>query len=542
MNIIVRAIALALAGLSFSWVSLISVPPVIPDQTDLDTLADTTLQADRSLAGSIAQANTPDATADDLLSRRRQHEITNFVGEPGSLFPRVIDPTPTPAPIAPANPLPANPAVPNPVVPAPTLDPSPNVVIINLDDARADVMEVLPSVERWFGDEGVTFNNAYVTTPSCCPSRATLMTGQLVHNNGQVDQNTPLTDESTSIQRYLSDSGYFTGHVGKYLHYYDLDEQAPYWDRWAYYRGGYIDVPFFIDGEFNRAEQHSTIETFDLAIDQLESFEQRDDDRPFYLHIAPVAPHRPLIPEEQYANAPVPEWDPSPAVFEANRSDKPPWVSFLSVTPEEGEEFRTGQLRLLMSVDDQVDRFMRRLTALGEADNTIAIFTSDNGVFWGEHGRNSKFLPYNEAIEVPFLVRWPGQLDAGSVRDDFITHPDILPTVLSAVEVDWAHRIDGRNIFDPGFSRDNVFTEYFFDVDNNNGIPDWSSIRNEDRVYTEYYDEAGAVIFEEYYDLQSDRFELVNLLGNAATFDDPDVTADRQLLRSARNCSGSSCQ
>ena len=204
MNIIVRAIAMALAGLSFSWVSLISVPPVIPDQTDLDTLADTTLQADRSLAGSIAQANTPDATADDLLSRRRQHEITNFVGEPGSLFPRVIDPTPTPAPIAPANPLPANPAVPNPVVPAPTLDPSPNVVIINLDDARADVMEVLPSVERWFGDEGVTFNNAYVTTPSCCPSRATLMTGQLVHNNGQVDQNTPLTDESTSIQRYLS--------------------------------------------------------------------------------------------------------------------------------------------------------------------------------------------------------------------------------------------------------------------------------------------------------------------------------------------------
>ena len=195
MNIIMRVVAMvtAVASLSVSSVAVMFAPPDSADPPVIPGDA-TVLQVEQEeFAGTIGHAISPYATSADLLARRRQHTIAPPLGERGSLFPRVEATAPTP----------------------PTPEPAPNIVIINLDDARADVMEVLPNVERWFGDQGVTFENAYVTTPSCCPSRATLMTGQLVHNNGQVDQTTPLTDESTSIQRYLSDSGYFTGHTGK---------------------------------------------------------------------------------------------------------------------------------------------------------------------------------------------------------------------------------------------------------------------------------------------------------------------------------------
>lgn len=477
--------------------------------------ADPVAQADApeagEAAGSIGRAFAPGVSTDDVTSGRAGGVVVEG-DEIVDVFPNAAAP----------------PRV-------------PNIVIINLDDARFDVMDVLPKTVEWFGDEGITFENAFVSTPSCCPSRATLMTGQYVHNNGQVDQDTPLTDESISIQRYLSDAGYFTGHVGKYLHYYELMERAPYWDRWAYYRGGYENVPFNIDGEFVRSTKYSTVETFDLAIEQLESFDSADDDRPFYLHIAPVAPHRPYTPEPKFADAPVPTWDPSPAVAEADRSDKPRWVSFHDFGFAEGDAARTQQLRMLMSVDEQVDRFMSRLTELGEANDTVAIFTSDNGYLWSEHGRRGKFVPYVEAIKVPFLVRWPGVVEAGESRDELISHVDILSTVLAAAELAPAHPVDGRDILAPGFSRANIFTEYFLDPANNNGIPDWASVRNEERAFTQWFDADGRVIFEEYYDLIADPYELDNLLGNESAADDPDVGRDRALVQQAKTCVGRFC-
>lgn len=425
--------------------------------------------------------------------------------------------------------------------PPPAAD-QPNIIVINLDDARPEVMEVLPNTVSWFGDQGTEYTNAFVTTPSCCPSRATLMTGQYVHNNGQVDQNTDLTDQDQTIQRYLKDAGYFTGHSGKFLHYVPLMTVAPHWDRWAYYKGGYEDVPFNIDGTFVRADVWSTTMTFDQAIDQLESFDTSDDDRPFYLHIAPTAPHSPFTPEPIYANAEVPAWNPAPSVAEADRSDKPPWVRYLNRTFEQGAETRTQQLRMMMSVDDQVERLMQRLVELGEGDNTIAIFTSDNGYMWSEHGRKGKFLPYKEAIHVPFFVRWPDQVAAGAQSDDLVSHVDILSTVLAAADVSPAHTVDGRDILAPSFARNDILSEYFEDPANNNFIPDWASLRNETRAYTEYRDTTtGALLFSEYYDLVADPYELTNLLADGDPNNDPDISADELALASARSCVGTTC-
>ncbi|MCP4962078.1 MAG: sulfatase [Actinomycetia bacterium] len=417
----------------------------------------------------------------------------------------------------------------------------PNIIVINLDDARPEALEVMPNVQQWLVDAGTSYVNAYVAVPSCCPSRAALMTGQYGHNNGQQDQSTPSMNEDESIQRYLFDAGYFTAHTGKYLHYFETDERAPNWDRWTYFRGGYYDVWVNVDGTVFQSPLISTDLTFDSAVAYLDSFDQLDDDRPFYIQVAPIAPHSPWIPEPKYADAPVPEWDPSPAVGEADRSDKPPWVRYTDHSLEQGAINRTQQLRTLMTVDDQVEHLMQRLDDLGELDNTLVIFTSDNGFFWGEHGRRSKFLPYNEANEVPFVVRWPGSVDAGTTSSELVSHVDILPTVLAAAGVQAGHVVDGRDILDPEFIRSDLLVEYWEDEANGNFIPTWASVRNEVRVYSEYYDESGEVVFVEYYDLVNDPWEMTNLLSDGNPENDPPVAAVSSLLGDARTCTGASC-
>ncbi len=418
---------------------------------------------------------------------------------------------------------------------------APNIVIINLDDARPEVMDVLPLTSWWFGTGGTTWTNAFVSTPSCCPSRATLMTGQYVHNNGQVDQTTPLTNEWNTVQRHLDQAGWFTAHSGKYLHYYDVGERAPHWDRWTYFRGGYTDVRVDIDGVVQQAAVHSTVLTFDSAIRYIDAFEAADDSTPFYVHVAPVAPHTPFDPEPQFADAPVPDWTPPPSVGEVDRSDKPPEMRFVNRSPAEGERVRVGQLRQVMSVDAQVDRLFRTLDAHGELDNTLAIFTSDNGYLWGEHGRTKKFVPYTEAVHVPLLIRWPGRVAAGASSDDLVSHVDLAPTMLAAAGVDAEHVMDGRNLLAPDFVRTNVLTEYWEDPANANFIPDWASIRNERRVYTEYYGPGGGVVFREFYDLAADPWELNNLLADGDPRNDPDLTWVENRLDEYRRCRGNAC-
>lgn len=418
---------------------------------------------------------------------------------------------------------------------------APNIVVINLDDARPEALETMSSVQRWLIDGGTNYVNAYVAVPSCCPSRATLMTGQYGHNNSQQDHYTPSTNEDQTIQRYLSDAGYFTAHSGKYLHYYETAERAPHWDRWTYFRGGYYDVWINVDGTVFQSPRNSTKLTFDSVLANIESFDEIDDDRPFYIQATPIAPHSPWIPESQYQNAAIPEWAPNPSVGETDRWDKPPWVRYLDYSPAQAAVDRIAQLRTLLTVDDQVDRLMQRLDDLGELDNTLVIFTSDNGLFWAEHGRSSKFLPYREANEVPFVVRWPGHVEAGRTSTDLVSHVDILATVLSAAGVEPGHVTDGRDILDPGFARSNLLIEYWEDESNGNFIPTWASIRNQQRMYAEYYDEAGDVIFVEFYDLVDDPWEMTNLMADGNPNNNPNLAWVSSELFAARNCRGTAC-
>ena len=419
----------------------------------------------------------------------------------------------------------------------------PNVVVINTDDMRADMATALPKIRQWLADGGTTFRNGYVSTPSCCPSRASLMSGRYVHNNGQYQQQTLGFDLNLTIQRYLHDAGYLTGHAGKFLHWLDLSVEAPNFDRWTYFKGGYENVYMNFDGTVRRSQGYSTTIVFDRAIEYVNDFEGRDDARPFYLYLAPIAPHDPSIAEPKYASATVPAHQPDPSYMEADRTDKPSFVRNQNPTVASVQATRTAMIRTLYTVDDQVDRLMRHLQATGELANTLVIFTSDNGYLLGEHKATSKFLPYRKAVEVPFLVRWPGRVPAGAVDDRLVTHVDIAPTILAATGVSQAHAtLDGRNIL-AGTARQRALTEYWNDPNNNPNIPTWASIRTAAYQYTEYYNSAtpATVTFREYYNLQADPYQLVNLLADGVPANDPDTVPLSQTLQAARQCAGTSC-
>ena len=419
----------------------------------------------------------------------------------------------------------------------------PNVVVINTDDMRADMTVALPKIRQWLADGGTTFRNAYVSTPSCCPSRASLMSGRYVHNNGQFQQQTLGFNLDLTIQRYLHDAGFFTGHAGKFLHWLDLGVEAPHFDRWTYFKGGYENVYMNFDGTVRRSQGYSTTIVFDRAIDYVNDFEGRNDARPFYLYLAPIAPHDPSIAEAKYATASVPAHQPDPSYMEADRSDKPPFVRNQNPTVTAVQATRTAMIRTLYTVDDQVDRFLRHLQATGELANTLVLFTSDNGYLLGEHKATSKFLPYRKAVEVPFLLRWPGRVAAGAVDDRLVTHVDVVPTILAATGVSQSHvALDGRNILS-GYTRQRALTEYWNDANNNPNIPSWASIRTTTYRYAEFYDIANPanVTFREYYNLQADPYELVNLLADGVPSNDPDTAALSQTLRTTRQCVGAGC-
>lgn len=422
----------------------------------------------------------------------------------------------------------------------------PNIVVINLDDMRKDQLQYLPKIRQWFETGGTNFTNAYVSTPSCCPSRATLMSGRYVHNNGQYNQDNVGANLDLMIQRYLKDSGYFTGHSGKFLHWLSLSQRAPHWDRWTYFKGGYTNVSMRWEDQTVNTQGYSTTITFDKAVDYLNDFESRNDNTPFYMQLTPIAPHSPSTPEAKYSTASVPTLPQVPSHNETDRTDKPPFVSYVNETYSSGNSRNTAMVRTLYTVDDQVDRFMQELQAKGELENTMLIFTSDNGYFLGEHGRNSKFLPYKEAVDVPFLIRWPGHVTAGSTDTRLVTHADIAPTILAAAGVSQnLVPFDGRDILS-GYSRPVGLTEYYYDPANANYVSTWSAIHNAQYVYIEYYGQttstSGTPSFREYYDMVNDPYQMQNLLMDGNSANDPDVAALSALLSSQKTCSGTSCQ
>jgi arylsulfatase A-like enzyme len=435
--------------------------------------------------------------------------------------------------------------------PASSASKRPNILVIVTDDQPVGTLRVMRATRRFFVRGGRRYPNAYVTTPLCCPSRTSILTGRYAHNHRVLTLEPQALDVRTTIPRYLQRSGYLTGIVGKYLNRWGAvpdykPASPPYFDLWSTTHpdpNGYYRTTFNVNGRFRVVRGYSTRYIGNQTVDFLEAFEKRDR-RPWFMYTAVFAPHGPRIAEPRYRDAALPPWPGDPSVFEGDRTDKPAYVRTRNVSHEHGSATRAGQLRTLMSVDDMVRQIFRYLRRNGEDRNTLALFVSDNGYLWGQHGLSGKSVPYLPSVKIPLLLRWPTRPGiAGSVDDRIVANIDIAPAIAHAARLDvTGPPMDGRSLLDRSWSRDHLLNEYF--ASRIGLAPTWAALTTLDSQYVEYYDEDGNRTFREYYDLLQDPWQLTNTLGDFDPTNDPSPILLHQLaerLAADRSCVGSSC-
>jgi arylsulfatase A-like enzyme len=420
----------------------------------------------------------------------------------------------------------------------------PNILIIVTDDQRQG-LSVMPDTRTLIKKKGTKFTNAFVTTPLCCPSRASIFTGRYTHNHhvfSNDGQGGNLIQQST-LQYYLQQAGYETAMFGKYLNGWDLSEPPPYFDHYAMRlnSSSYSDSPWNVNGTVKTIGEYNTSYISRKAREFLST--AGADNPPWFLYLATAAPHWPYTPSLRYAHASVSEWKGDPAVFERDRSDKPPNVQEAQGGLAYGQHVRRVQFRTLMSVDNMVSKVFGTLNDLGEARNTLVFFISDNGLMWGEHGLEHKQVPYEQAIHVPFLVRWPGHFLENATDSRFVANIDIAPTVLEATGIspNPAYPMDGRSLLGAASHRTRLLTEAYSGTLHPEESPwkTWASTRTKTYKYTEYYEPGTTTVkFREYYDLRSDPWELHNLLGDSNPDNDPDVAPLSLQLNHDRTCQG----
>jgi arylsulfatase A-like enzyme len=413
--------------------------------------------------------------------------------------------------------------------------PRPNIVLFITDDEALGSAEVMPKLRSWLVEGGLSFEPGLVTTPMCCPSRASIFTGRYAHNNRvRTNRDALKLDSGTTVQRYLNDAGYRTGIVGKYLNGWPKERMPPHFDYSAVSHGNEYDGgTWTVNGEV--VEEVSTYST-EFIGQHVEEFFESSGTRPWFLVISTTAPHSPAVPEPSYEHAAVPPPQSNPALADRDRSDKLPIEARYAF--QATRRFRASQLRTMMSVDDLIGDVDDALQERGEKDETLAFYISDNGLLRGEHALTGKGHPLRPAVEVPFYLSWPEMIEPG--RDDRLAaNIDIGPTILDAAGLwDGAdHSMDGRSLLDD-WRRAEILLEY-----RKSGSfvsPSWASFRSREIQYIEYYDETGETIFRELYDLVRDEWQLTNQLASG-TDTGLDVAALSQRLQRYRHCSGSDC-
>lgn len=446
------------------------------------------------------------------------------------------------------------------VAPAPAAEAAvpPNIFFYNLDDLRdkvpsgVDPLQFMPKLRQWM-QTGTRYSKMFVAEPSCCPSRSSLMTGRYPHNNGvRLQSQGPSFDYPHSMACYLQSAGYSTYVDGKFLTTWPKTSLPPCFTHSTVMWGGYNDVRVKIDGVSRTATGYST--TY-LGVRGREYIQQALSlGEPFLLYETPQAPHevdvtnadgttsKLSVPESKYAATPVGSCAGPP---EPDRSDKPAYVRNQNHTVAESQALCESNLRAIMTADDEFGATLQLLSDRGVLNNTLVIFSSDNGLMWGEHGRHSKFVPYEPSLRVPLWLRWPGNIPAGTNTSRTVSYLDLLPTMLQAAAVTLpanAPRLDGESLLGTS-SRTTMFSEYYLDSANGS-VPTWKMVRTNTAKYIQTYNATGAVIFREYYDLVADPIENTNLLGDGNTANDPPTSQINTLtnrLSSLATCTGASC-
>jgi arylsulfatase A-like enzyme len=454
-----------------------------------------------------------------------------------------------------------------PATPADAADRPPNVLVVMTDDQRADDMVALPKTRRLLGSGGTTFRNSYVSYSLCCPSRTTFLTGQYSHNHGVTWNFAPYGGYERFKKRgiknalpvWLQRAGYRTGLIGKFLNEYgekNPREIPPGWDDWqasvdpsTYHYYGYT-----LNDNGRLVTYGSAPKDYmtDVYAGRADRFIRSNGGRrkPWFLWLTPNAPHTvsdtgraeggPPVPAPRhaslYANATMPR---SPSFDEADMSDKPALlrgIPALSMTQiARADAFYRGRLGSLAAVDDMVERLVGTLRSTGQLDNTLILFTSDNGWLIGEHRIvGQKYVGFEESIRVPLYVRGPG-FPRGKTIDDPALNVDLNPTIVRAAQATAGRPADGyslqRLVRSPGAMRDR---DLVIETGPNPGLPYYTG------VHTRRYQFERITTGElELYDLDRDPYELQNVAGDPAYAGVVEVLSRR--LDKLAVCKGSSC-
>jgi arylsulfatase A-like enzyme len=420
----------------------------------------------------------------------------------------------------------------------------PNILFIVTDDQRADgTMDVMPTTLQWFQNGGTQFSRAFATTTSCCPSRASIFSGRFVHNHGvRSNDSATYLDQRYTLQHYLKQNGYATALYGKYFNAWNLLHNPTDFDNWSIFSAGYTPLRVNEQGIVKTVTQYATSYISDNAVNFIQQ-QESNDSQPWFLELATTAPHAPFTPDTQYANASTPPLNPPPSYYEADRSDKPPKVQARDDSQSTLLNDRIQQLRTLMSVDDMVNRVFQTLEATGEASDTLAVFVSDNGYLWGEHGLEGKGPPYDESVRIPMFMRWPNHVASGATDSRLVANIDLAPTALDAAGITPAQPMDGRSLLNQSYSRSQLLLDFYADGPGGRKR-DWASIRTPNSQYVEYYSRNPGetdVNFREYYNLNSDPYELTNLLNDGNPGNDPPTGTLSSEIRQDLSCAGSNC-
>lgn len=446
--------------------------------------------------------------------------------------------------------------------------PRPNILFIMSDDhaaqaigAYGSVVNQTPHLDR-LGAQGLRLANCFAVNSICTPSRATILTGQYSHRNG-VPVFNHLDPAKTTVAHRLRDAGYHTVMIGKW----HLGSDPQGFDQWNILPGqGRYNDPILYDRDGHRIYRGYVTDVLtDLT---LEAIRQRPKDKPFFVMSHHKAPHREWTPDEkhrrQFANRTIPEpptlrddysgradalREQQQSVFRdltrrdlkltppANLSG-PERQSWLNVKPDRVEIEEDGRqmtltgdaldrwkyqrylqdyLACVQSVDDNVGRLLDFLDQSGLRDNTLVIYTSDQGFFLGEHGMYDKRFMYEPSLRMPFLARWPAGIRPGTVSDALAINCDFAPTFLELAGVAIPEDMQGRSLvplFQGGPAagwRDAVYYRYYHDPGHHNTRAHYG-IRTATHKLIHFW----RADQWECYDLVRDPLEMKNIHGDPA--------------------------
>jgi arylsulfatase A-like enzyme len=390
----------------------------------------------------------------------------------------------------------------------------PNILFLMPDQQRYHAMGCAgdpdvktPHIDK-LAAQGLMLRNTIANTPVCCPARANLLTGQYAHRNGMVANDLRLREGGVSWAREFGAAGYRTGFVGKW----HLDggprmpgfvppgERRHGFEYWAANQCSHqhFDNTYFRDTpEVKRLGKFESEGWADRGVEFLEATQK--DNRPFFLTIQWGPPHDPYKAPENYRR-----------MYDAAKLEMRP--NWRQAPKAPGREEIAHYYGMVTSLDDQVGRLMAKLEALGLAENTVVLYSSDHGDMLGSHGQRLKRKPWEESIRVPGIIRWPGWIKAGTSSDAIFTHVDFAPTLLGLAGLKAHPKMQGSNLADvmTGRSAKSPDAAYLaihgsYQGDDTPGA--WRGIRTRTHVYAKFQDKPWML-----HDIEKDPFEMRNLV------------------------------